>query len=74
MIYENKLVSSSGSEPITSEYVKNYLRVDFSTDDAIISSLITAARQLVEKYIEQALITKNFKCFYSEFEDWDIEE
>ncbi|MGB0978547.1 MAG: head-tail connector protein [Croceimicrobium sp.] len=72
MIYENKLVSSSGDEPITSAYVKNYLRVDFDTDDAIITALITAARQVVEKYIEQALITKNFKCYFSQFEDWDV--
>lgn len=71
MIYENKLVSSSGSEPIDSTYLKNYIRVDFSTDDSVITALITSARQLVEQYIEQALISKVFKCYYHEFEDWD---
>lgn len=73
MIYENKLVSSSGLEPIDSTYLKNYLRVDFTTDDSIITNLITAARQVVEKYIEQALINKSFKCYYTEFQDWDEE-
>lgn len=72
MIFENKLVSSSGSEPLTLVYVKNYLRVDYDTDNDLLNDLIRAARQLVEQYIEQALITKSFKCYFSDFEDWDI--
>jgi uncharacterized phiE125 gp8 family phage protein len=49
------------AEPITLAEAKAHLRVDFNTDDAYITALITAAREYCEKkqsrvYIETALI------------------
>lgn len=71
MRLENKLVSATGSEPITSVYLKNYLRVDFSTDDDIINSVISAARELVEQYLETAILQKSLKSYFYDFQDWD---
>jgi uncharacterized phiE125 gp8 family phage protein len=73
MIIQNQVVSESGDEPITSSYLKNFIRVDFSTDDAIISSVIKSARMLVEQFIEQALVTKSLKAYFYNFEAWDEE-
>lgn len=73
MRIENQIVSETGSEPITSSYLKNYVRVDFSTDDDIITSVIKAARMLVESYIEQALVEKTVKSYFFDFQDWDLE-
>jgi len=71
MIVENKVVSESGSEPITDAYLKNYIRVDFSTDDAIITSVLKSARQLVEQYLETTLLEASLKSYFYNFQDWD---
>ena len=73
MIIQNQVVSESGDEPITSSYLKNFIRVDFNTDDAIITSVIKSARMLVEQFIEQALVTKSLKAYFYNFEAWDEE-
>jgi len=38
--------------------VKNYLKVDTSADDTLITTLISAARQAAESYLNMALITQ----------------
>lgn len=43
-------------EPVTLEEAKAHLRVDATTDDAYISTLITAARQWVEAYLDRTLL------------------
>lgn len=43
-----KLVTAPSSEPITLSEAKAYLRVDDSTEDTLISALITAARRKFE--------------------------
>jgi len=73
MIIQNQLVSESGSEPITLAQLKNFIRVDFTTDDDLITALITSARMLVEQFIGQALITKSLKTYFYDFEAWDTE-
>jgi len=45
-------------EPVSLSEAKTHCRVDTSTDDAYITSLITAARQWVEEYVDRALIAQ----------------
>ena len=46
------------NEPWTLSDVKNYLKVDTSADDTLITTLISAARQAAESYLNMALITQ----------------
>lgn len=43
-------------EPVTLAEAKTHCRVDTSTDDAYISSLIKAAREWVEQYLDRSLV------------------
>lgn len=45
-------------EPVTVSEAKAHLRVDTSDDDTYIGTLITAAREWVESYLDRALITQ----------------
>ena len=47
-------------EPVTLAEAKAHCRVDTSTDDAYLSSLITAAREWVEEYLDRALIHQRY--------------
>lgn len=51
-------------EPLTLAEVKSHLRVDITDDDALITSLITAARQWVERGINRALITRTNRATF----------
>lgn len=51
-----KVTTAPASEPLTKSEVKNYLKVDTSSDDALIDTLITAARQWVENHCALALL------------------
>ena len=55
--------SAPSSEPLTLSDTKSYLRVDHSSDDSLITSLIIASRQLVEEHTGRALITKTYINF-----------
>jgi uncharacterized phiE125 gp8 family phage protein len=50
-------------EPITTAEAKAQARVDISTDDTLIASLITAARQLVEEQTWRALVTQRWDLY-----------
>ena len=60
MYQENKWKISTppASEPISLTEAKLYLRVDTTADDALITALITAARETVERYTSRALVTQ----------------
>ena len=53
-----KVSTAPSSEPITLAEAKLYLRVDTTADDALITALITAARETVERYTSRALVTQ----------------
>lgn len=57
--YGIQLVTPPATEPLALADVKNYLRVDadITQDDALINSLITAARQLIEKNLNRQIVT-----------------
>jgi uncharacterized phiE125 gp8 family phage protein len=56
-IYEIKV--TDGSEPITLETAKDWLRVTTEDDDAIITDLITVARKRIEAYTLRSLVSKS---------------
>ena len=44
------VVTPAASEPITLTEAKNFLRVDGTDDDTLITALISAAREMCESY------------------------
>lgn len=54
-------------EPVTATEMKAHLRVDHSDEDTLISSLITAARQIAEDYCERSFITQTWKAYLQDF-------
>jgi uncharacterized phiE125 gp8 family phage protein len=59
----------TGSEPLTASEVKNYLKIDFSTDDTLINMLITGVREQIEEFTGLALIAKTIVYFDEEIAD-----
>ncbi|HND40602.1 MAG TPA: head-tail connector protein, partial [Accumulibacter sp.] len=55
------------SEPISLSEAKAHLRVDISDDDALITALITAARQFAETECTRALITQQWQLVLDAF-------
>jgi uncharacterized phiE125 gp8 family phage protein len=56
-IYEIKV--TDGSEPISLETAKDWLRVTTEDDDAIITDLITVSRKRIESYSLRSMVAKN---------------
>jgi uncharacterized phiE125 gp8 family phage protein len=59
------LLTPPAVEPISLAEAKLYLRVEHDDDDAVIASLITAARAQVEMQARVALITQAWRFVYS---------
>lgn len=55
-----RLVTDAASEPVTLSDAKAYCRVDIPDEDALITSLIKAARRHVEKETGLALMTQSW--------------
>lgn len=70
------LVTAPASEPVTAAEARSYMRVDASTEDTLIESLITAARETVEHVTGRALLTQTWRVNLREWpvEDEDTEE
>jgi uncharacterized phiE125 gp8 family phage protein len=54
----NIVESYTGTEPVTLAETKAHCRVDFTDDDALLTSLITAARMVIEDYCHISLVPK----------------
>src|SRR5579884_3684274 len=52
------------SEPVALADAKNYLRVDITNDDTLVTGLITAARAHAEEFMRRSLITQTWKLAY----------
>lgn len=60
------LITDATTDPLTLTEVKNFLRVDISTDDSLITRIIKTAVKQCELYTQKTLITKTYKySFYT---------
>jgi uncharacterized phiE125 gp8 family phage protein len=64
------VVTPAASEPITLTEAKNFLRVDGSDDDTLISALISAAREMCESYCRRILVTTVIDEYFDGFPNW----
>ena len=53
----------TGFEPISLADAKNYLRVDYTEDDNLITSLISIARECAERYCNRSFIAKQIEYY-----------
>ena len=58
-----KLKTAPAVEPVTLTEAKNQLRVDGAEDNALITALITTARQLAERDTKRVFITQTWKMY-----------
>lgn len=61
------LVTAPVAEPLSTSEAKSHLRVDASTDDTLIGTLIVAARQHVEAFTRRVLITQTWDIVRNSF-------
>lgn len=64
-----KLITAPAAEPVSLTEAKLHARVDHSADDALLTVLITAARQEVEHVTGRALITQTWEMVVPAFAD-----
>jgi uncharacterized phiE125 gp8 family phage protein len=57
------IIVPPAAEPLTLAEVKSHLRLDGSAEDALLTSLITAARQYLEAGTGLALITRTLRVY-----------
>ena len=62
-------ISVSSTEPVTTNYAKDHLRVDISDDDTLIGNLITAARLYCERYLRLSLVQHTYRADLHGFYD-----
>lgn len=53
-----QITADAAVEPVSRTDVKNWLRIDYTSDDTLIDSLISAARQHLEKLTGRSLVNK----------------
>lgn len=54
-----KINATTGNEILTAQNVKDYVRIDTSADDNLISEMISQARIWCENYISRDIVPKN---------------
>lgn len=62
-----KLITPPAVEPVTLDEVKEHCRIDGATDDNLLNSLITVARQEAEKVTRRQLITATWELRLDKF-------
>ena len=68
-MHDIKINSTTGSELVTTQEVKDFVRIDTSSDDAIISRMIITARIWCENYIGKDIVAKNRTFYLQEVDD-----
>lgn len=63
----SQLITGPAHEPVTIPQAKLHLRVTGSAEDALISGLISAAREYVENYCQRALFTQTWQLTLDTF-------
>ncbi len=59
-----KIIVLPSAEPITLVDAKDYMNVDFSSKDALITRLITDARRYAENILSRSLVTQTIQLVY----------
>lgn len=59
-----ELKTAPSVEPISLTEAKNHLRVDISSDNTLINSLIKAVRQFTESYLNKCLISQSWYQYH----------
>lgn len=67
-----KVLARGTAEPVTLAEAKLHLRVDVTDDDVLIGAMISAARDLVERYTSRTLIYTAYRMTMDMW-TWDIE-
>lgn len=62
-----QLITPPAAEPIDLPTAKSHLRVDFDDNDALITGLITTAREIAETETRRALMTQTWKYVLDAF-------
>ena len=62
-MHDIKINSVTGSEIVTTQNVKDFVRIDTIADDTIIDRMLTTARIWCENYIGKDIVAKN-RTFY----------
>lgn len=66
-----QLVTPPAAEPVTLDQAKQHLRVDADDDDALITGLITAAREYAEKVTRRAFFNQTWSRSLDFFPVWN---
>jgi hypothetical protein len=67
-----QLVTSPAEEPVSLLEAKLHLRVDFTDDDALITALISAARQAAETLTGRQMVTARWKLVLDSFPGFSL--
>lgn len=67
-----KLITAPVEEPLLLSEVKTWLRVDVTDFDVEINSLIVAARQYCESFLNRALVTQTWELTLDAFPDMPL--
>lgn len=67
MIQSLKLITAPVNEPVLLADLKNFLRIDTSADDAMLTDFIKAATRIIERYTNRKLITQTWAFFMDNF-------
>ena len=57
----------TGTEPITINELKLYLKIDYTTDDTLLTELITAARQQAEEFCNRSFIAQTIDYYETDY-------
>lgn len=68
-----RLITPPTSEPITLAEAKLQLRVDHNDEDALITGLITSAREYAEQVTRRSIMPQTWEVVLDEFPESDIE-
>jgi len=68
------VLTPPAAEPVTLASAKSWLRVDHSSDDTLISGLISAARDHVERYIRRSLVRTTWRMMLDTFPGGPLEQ
>ncbi len=67
-----KIITGPAAEPVTLSEAKSHLRVEHSTDDTMITTLIQVARSMAEKKLGGAIINQTWELVLDSFPDAEI--